>query len=57
MGLFGVANFVHDWSIMIGQKWRPQNHNSKFKISQKRHDRELATPVVFILVILYIIYS
>ena len=31
---------------MIGQKWRPQNHNSKFEISQKRRQRESATPII-----------
>ena len=46
VGLFGVTNFVHDWSIMICQKWRPKIHNSKLEISQSRHDRELATPII-----------
>ena len=27
VGLSGVANFVHHWSSMMDQKWRPKNHN------------------------------
>ena len=46
VGLFRVANFVQDWSVMIGWKWHPQNRYLKFEILKLRRNRELATRIV-----------